>query len=833
MKKLKKVILLLLLLLPFTFAYRVKADAILQVDSIKQITNIYNVKFNIISNYEVAATYEDLGDTLEFEAVVKNTSSNKNVRLKDLTILTESEGVDYTATMNSENLELKPNETRTIRVTGVLNNKAFDSEKIIRIQLHYSISDVPCPDCDKPLPVNINPTTGDTINYSFIILGASLIGLIILLIAIIKIRKKKSLMVLLFALSLGICLYPLYSAKADEEYVLEIILHQKININKLDDVITAEEVVKPYTGDPVDGDFDDISKTPITPIYYDDDECQNPIQGKPVNAGVYYATAISEGNNWYKPGVLECTRVVTIEKIPSSCPMIEDVTATYDGNEYSLTIGDGMVGGELYYSLDNITWTNEEIKVSNAGVHTIYTKVVGDINHNDLSCGINTITINKKSITVKATNQTKVYDGTPLVADNTCSIVNNTNNFTVECTASGAIENVGEADKVLTSVIIKKDGVDVTSNYDIIPQTGTLSVTPNPIAQVGECINPTYSSYEQNLIQGGSLVEYTSNLGTDAGEYAVVATAAPNYAFEDGTTTKIITCSVLKRGLEITPKTQDIEYGQDISKTLSDVIATNLVNGHELTTITLAKQSDGVTSNGVIKASGATIKLGDEDKTSNYDITYNDGVVKIHYTSILTSGDHCASFDPETKKSYNSSLALNEITPNPGYSADGWYRDNTKVGSSRETITIDGNYTYVAKCIDDIAPTLIDMTVTPDQTDFEVKVKTQDLGSGTTKIEWFYKKCGDEHYQELTPTTFEPTNEIIEKTKSTNSCLSFGTYYVYVKITDEAGNVKTSMPYKFDLSNPTTDKVNVDGNNVGTSCKSLECSLNELLRYFK
>ena len=62
---------------------------------------------------------------------------------------------------------------------------------------------------------------------------------------------------------------------------------------------------------------------------------------------------------------------------------------------------------------------------------------------------------------------------------------------------------------------------------------------------------------------------------------------------------------------------------------------------------------------------------------------------------------------------------------------------------------------------------------------------------------------------------------------------SNGTYYVYVKITDDAGNVKTSEEVKIDLLEPTTDKVEIDGSNVGTSCKTLECSLNELLQYFK
>lgn len=836
MKKIKKITyLLLVLLLSFTFVNRVKADtAILDVESIKQVANQYNVQFRVINNHEVAATYDDLGDTLEFDIKIKNYSSNKNVRIKSLTILTESEGVDYSATMDSENLELKPGETRTIRVTGVMNDKAFDSEKIIKFQIHYSISDVPCPDCDKPLPVDVNPKTGDNINYSFIILLISIAGIFaILSFYLIRSGKKQNISSLILVLVLSLCLTPIYKVKADTDYVLEIILHQKIEINKIDDVITVEEVTTPYTGDEVEPEFEDLSLTDITAIYYKDPMCATPIQGKPRNAGIYYATATSEGNNWYNPGVLECTRVVTIEKIPSVCPMIENVEATYDGTSHSLIVRDGIVGGDLYYSLDNINWTNEAISVSNAGIYTIYTKVVGDDNHSDTDCGTNTITINKKNITVKATDQSKVYDGTPLEADGTCTLVGDYDNFTVQCTTSGAIENVGEADKVITGVVITEDGVDVTGNYNVIPENGTLTVTPNPIATAGSCINPTYSSYEQNLITGGSLVEYTDNIGTDAGDYSVVATASPNYAFTDGTIVKTITCKVLKRELQITPNEQDIQYGEDISKNITDVVATNIVEGHTLTAIILAKDGDSVTDNGVITPSNAIIKNGDIDVTSNYDIVYNTGKVKIYYNSTFVSGEHCEATSPGTKKSYNSNLTLNSITPSIGYSAKGWKRDDTLVGRPEETITIDNSYTYVSQCIDDIAPTIIDVTVEPEDDDFTITVKAEDLGSGSTKVEWFYRKCGSENYIEIPSTTFEATNEVIEKSTITNTCLDYGSYYVYVKVTDEAGNTRTSAVAKFDLLEPGTEKVNVNSSNVGTSCKSLECTLNELLQYFK
>ena len=157
MKKIRKIVTLITLLLPLIFTYKVSAAEVLDVESIKQVENEYNVEFNVVNNYEVTTTYKNVGDKLEFDIFLKNVSSNKNVILSDLTILTENEGVEYSAVIDKQNLELKPNETRTIRITGILTDKAANSDDIVRLQLHYKASDAPCPDCDKPIPVIINP----------------------------------------------------------------------------------------------------------------------------------------------------------------------------------------------------------------------------------------------------------------------------------------------------------------------------------------------------------------------------------------------------------------------------------------------------------------------------------------------------------------------------------------------------------------------------------------------------------------------------------------------------------------------------------------------------
>ena len=63
-----------------------------------------------------------------------------------------------------------------------------------------------------------------------------------------------------------------------------------------------------------------------------------------------------------------------------------------------------------YRTSTSASWSNTNPSRTDAGTTTVYVQVNGDSNHTTKDCGSKTITIAKKAVTVKAKDQSKVYD---------------------------------------------------------------------------------------------------------------------------------------------------------------------------------------------------------------------------------------------------------------------------------------------------------------------------------------------------------------------------------------------------------------------------------------
>ena len=642
-----------------------------------------------------------------------------------------------------------------------------------------------------------------------------------------------------------------------------------ITINKKVDSITFNEIETTYTGNPVEVELINESNSTITKTYYSDSECTTEYNNDITDVGVYYVEASSEGNSTYTNANLTCTKAITINKADSVCPTINNTSVTYDGNSHSLTVGNDISGGTLYYSEDNDSWSTINISKINVGTYTIYTKVVGDNNHNDSTCGTNTITINQIDINVNTTNQSKTYDGEALDATNDCSLPSGYDDYSVTCVNSGTITNAGETSKVIETVTITKDSTDVTSNFNIIKNNGTLTIERARTASVGSCTNPTYDGTEQDIINEGTSVTYSVDSATNAGDYTIAATADPNYLYSDGSSVKSITCSIDKKDITITPVDQDITYGNEISKTIDDVVAEGLISGQTLYSIDLTQELNDVpsssdditycTSNNSIDdsckgiiPSNAVIYNDGNDVTNNYNITYQKGYLQIHYEVTFTNGTSCESYE-DTIDLYQKELNISDysIEPLNGYSAKGWKLGNTLIEDNEITVT--GNNTYVSECVDDIPPYDINISpfgddLTPltgtevidyrDRTNehvgyinFALYLNAHDDGSGVSKAEIYYRKCGTVNYTKLPDLTFNNL-DFAANYIEVNSCLDYGDYFVYAVITDAAGNSTTTPEIVFTLDKPTPEYISIDGSKLGTSCNTVKCALDELIDLF-
>ena len=290
-------------------------------------------------------------------------------------------------------------------------------------------------------------------------------------------------------------------------------------------------------------------------------------------------------------GVTSNSVTFTVTSIDASLTFAVNTTSlTYDGNEKILgTViynGDGQA--KYYVSTSNSApsasasgWVNctdgTYVKATNAGTYYVFLQAAAGTNYNAVAVKAGNTTgkqIAQKAVTYKADNQSWVYDGGSHSASNTATLTSGSDlvsGHTASFSCTGSVgAAVGSATKTLSSVTIMSGSTNVTSNYSITKNNGTLTVSKRPI-------NVTAGS--NSKIYDGTPLTYNS------------ATAEAT-----GT----------NRGL---------------------------VSGHSMTSCTVTGTITNVGSADNV-ASAAVIKSGSTDVTSNYDITYVKGTLTITQRSV-------------------------------------------------------------------------------------------------------------------------------------------------------------------------------------------------------
>ena len=167
----------------------------------------------------------------------------------------------------------------------------------------------------------------------------------------------------------------------------------------------------------------------------------------------------------------------------------ENASIIYDGTSLSTNLKQcSFVGGDLLHARVGISYSNAS-SITDVGSKTADFKVKLMVDGTDVTdqykitkqCG--TLTVYHRNITVKADDAQKVYDGTPLVSDS-CSIVDG------ELVEGHEIESyiikieqdrigVGRSQCIPSDIVIcDGNGTDVTKNYSIKYEEGTLRVLP-------------------------------------------------------------------------------------------------------------------------------------------------------------------------------------------------------------------------------------------------------------------------------------------------------------------------------------------------------------------
>ena len=165
----------------------------------------------------------------------------------------------------------------------------------------------------------------------------------------------------------------------------------------------------------------------------------------------------------------------------------QGASKVYDGYALSTDLSTcKMIGGELRKS-DAFEITDPVSIVNASTVNAGFKVIIRDTYGNDITdiykitkkSGV--LSIAPRPITIKAADATKKFDGWELV-DSSYSIIEGSlgeTDFIVSCTVVGSQSIIGRSDNIVKDIVIFNiDMNNVTHNYSIKLETGTLRVTP-------------------------------------------------------------------------------------------------------------------------------------------------------------------------------------------------------------------------------------------------------------------------------------------------------------------------------------------------------------------
>ena len=354
-----------------------------------------------------------------------------------------------------------------------------------------------------------------------------------------------------------------------------------------------------------------------------------------------------------KEGVEILPQSVTIT--PASLEAVYSGTAIdYDKTVYKLKGGEAHVKLQIFDSAGNLLDGNPV----NAGTYTIQivpdetTVISGETDvtkHYNITYASSTITVNKRPVTIATQSDAKEYDGTPFVRN--------------EVEADGLIEDLHTLETVFREDIIEagiyrnscsysildKDGNDVTPNYEIATEVGTLEIKVRTITVTTSDNEKVYDGtpfdatrYSIDKTEGEALVSGHTAIPTynyfdyKVGSYKNDISfkiednegvdKSSNYAIEY----EYGTLEISKREISVTSEDGSWIYDGEVhfKAEIEAMDEGTLADGEEIAVIEWANVQY-FTEEPIENVIACAISNGYEDTTENYEITYKTGTLAI------------------------------------------------------------------------------------------------------------------------------------------------------------------------------------------------------------
>ena len=353
----------------------------------------------------------------------------------------------------------------------------------------------------------------------------------------------------------------------------------------------------------------------------------------------------------YRPGTLTVTPVT--DKVTVTITGYTD-TVTYNGAEQSVIGYETAISNPLYKAED-FTFSGEAIaKGTDAGTYAMGLTAAQfeNISHNftnvEFTVTDGWLKIDPMALTITAGSDSKAYDGTPLTCGKFDSTTPAKGDTVASVTLTGSQTNVGSSENVASDAKLTRGGRDVTANYAITYEKGTLAVTPLTdkvtVTITGNTDSKIYDGNEHSVT--GYKVESISNplytaadftfsgtdsvTGTDAGTYMMGLTEAQfrNQSANFANVEFIVTDGSLQinpRSVKLTSATDEKVYdGQPLTNGVVTVSGDGFVKGEGAAYNVTGSQTNAGSSDNTF-----TYTLNPGTKADNYVIETAEGTLTV------------------------------------------------------------------------------------------------------------------------------------------------------------------------------------------------------------
>ena len=373
-----------------------------------------------------------------------------------------------------------------------------------------------------------------------------------------------------------------------------------------------------------------------------------------INAGTGKVTITGKGN-YTGTKVLNFTinkRAITVKAA--------DGTKTYDGaalTNAAATLTEGtLVSGQSLTATATGSITNvgsTANTVSSAVVKSGTTDVSGNYTITKTN---GTLTVNKRTLTVKAEAKSKTYGAGDPELTYTCSnqVSEQTPKFSGTLSRDAG-ENVGTYEIKQNTLALADNSPFLANNYTIAYIGANLTINKAATATAAAA-DKTYNGASQTGVTGSYVSWANSTTGIDAGSYTAIATPDENHAWSDGTTAaKNITWTMSAKEVAVTWETITFTYNgaaQGPTATAESGVTGETIN---------ITRTTGTNAGSYTSTASISSVAGGRAKAENYKLTGAAKAFTINKANLtLTFSENSGSV------SYQNGTGLFTVTPS-GY----------------------------------------------------------------------------------------------------------------------------------------------------------------------